>query len=237
MASADGEDPRDRRLPRGRHGLPRETVARSQRERLLAAVVQVTAANGYEATRVADILERAGVGRESFYELFADKRECVLAAHKVLVDDLEARMRAAYLAPGPWVGRVVDAIAVALRWFAADPAAARFTLIELTAIGPPSLERFQTDFSRFLELFDEGLDAGAPSPDLPQAGSLAVSAALARVHEEIVHGRAAALPALLPELTFELLVPFIGEAAARAERQRVEAAGASMPSPEPNQTI
>ena len=53
-------------LPRGRHGLPRELVARSQRERLLAAVVRVTATKGYESTSVADVLEEAGVGRESF---------------------------------------------------------------------------------------------------------------------------------------------------------------------------
>ena len=85
------------RLPRGRHGLPRELVERSQRERLLAAVVHVTVAKGYEATTVADILGEAGVGRESFYELFDDKLDCMLAAHKILVDDLETRVRAAYV--------------------------------------------------------------------------------------------------------------------------------------------
>ena len=78
-------DLRKWRLPRGRHGLPRELVTRSQRERLLAAVVRVAAANGYESTSVADILEEAGVGRESFYELFEDKRDCLLAARGILV--------------------------------------------------------------------------------------------------------------------------------------------------------
>jgi AcrR family transcriptional regulator len=217
------EDLREWRLPRGRHGLPREIVARSQRERLLAAAVRVTAAKGYESTTVANLLEDAGVGRESFYELFDDKRECVLAAHTILVDDLEATMRTAYLAPGPWADRVVAALAVALRWFAADPAAARFVLIELTAVGPAAMDRFQSDFSRFIGLFDEGLDEGAPPPDLPRANGLVVSAALARIYEEVVRGRAAELPRLMPELTFELLVPFLGEEAARVEQSRVAA--------------
>lgn len=221
------EGPRDLRrwrLPRGRHGLPRELVARSQRERLLAAVVRVSAAKGYEATSVADILEEAGVGRESFYELFADKQDCILAAHAILIDDLEAAVLVPYREPGrPWVERIRNALAAALEWFAADPAAARVTVVELAAVGAVSRQRFQEDFRRFVALMDAGLDETAPSPDLPQATSFAVGGALARVYEEIVAGRTAALPRLLPELTYELLVPFLGEAAARDEEQRAAA--------------
>src|SRR5205085_1563328 len=117
------EDLRDWRLPRGRHGLPRELVTRSQRERLLVAVVRVVAANGYEQTTVGDILEEAGVGRESFYELFESRRDCMLAAHALLVDDLEARVREAYLGEGPFPLRLRAAVAAALDWFAEDPAA------------------------------------------------------------------------------------------------------------------
>ena len=52
------------KLPRGRHGLSAEVVTRSQRERLLAAVVQVSAEQTYTGTSVAEILKAAGVGRE-----------------------------------------------------------------------------------------------------------------------------------------------------------------------------
>lgn len=220
------EDLRKWRLPRGRHGLPRELVTRSQRERLLAAVVRVTATRGYEATTVADILEEAGVGRESFYELFDDKLACMLAAHTILIDDLEHRVREAYTAPGEWPDRVSNALAAALEWFAADPAAARFTLVELAAVGSASRLRFQADFTRFIQLLDEGLKDGGPSPELPGATSLAVGAALARVYEEVVRERAAGLPTLLPDLVYELLVPFLGEEAARAEQRRAAAGSA-----------
>lgn len=223
------DDLRQWRLPRGRHGLPREIVTRSQRERLLAAVVRVIAAKGYEATTVADILGEAGVGRESFYELFEDKRNCMLTAHALLVDDLEAQVKAAYTAPGPWLDRVMQGLAVALDWFAADPAVGRFTLIEVTAVGPASLARFDADFTRFVELVDGGLGEGAPCPDLPRASSLAVSGTLARIYEEVVCGRTAELPDLLPELTFELLVPFVGEEAAREQELRAAAIGVSGP--------
>jgi AcrR family transcriptional regulator len=219
------EDLRKWRLPRGRHGLPRELVTRSQRERLLAAVVRVTAARGYEATTVADILEEAGVGRESFYELFSDKRDCMLAAHAILVEDLEAKVRAAYAQTGPWQERVTNALAAALEWFAADPAAARFTVVELAAVGTVSRIRFQDAFARFVELIDEGMEDDGAGPELAQATSLGVGAALARIYEEVVLERTAELPALLPDLTYEALVPFLGEEAARDEQSRAAAIG------------
>lgn len=218
----DPEDLRRWRLPRGRHGLPRELVTRSQRERLLAAVVRVTATKGYDSTTVGDILGEAGVGRESFYELFDDKLACMLAAHKILVDNLEERVREAYCEPGPWPERIRRALAATLDWFAADPDAAHFTLVELSTIGPEFRTRFQAEFSRFTTLLDEGL-ADAPDPELAQATSLAVGGTMARIYEEVVLGRTADLPRLLPDLTYQLLVPFVGEEGAREERRAAEA--------------
>lgn len=216
----ESPDLRKWRLPRGRHGLPRELVVRSQRERLLAAAVRVTAAKGYEATSVADILAEAGVGRETFYDLFEDKRDCVLAAHTLLVEHLEATIKAVYDEPGPWANRVRRALAAMLDWFAADPAAARVTIVELAAMGPESRERFQETFYRFTDILEEGREGSAPQPERPRAAELAVSASLARVYEEVVRDRARELPNQLPGLTYEVLVPFLGEETARAEKQR-----------------
>ncbi|HET9198618.1 MAG TPA: TetR/AcrR family transcriptional regulator [Solirubrobacterales bacterium] len=218
--TAEHEDLRQWRLPRGRHGLPRELVERSQRERLLAAVVRVTAANGYESTTVGDVLGEAGVGRESFYELFEDKLDCMLAAHKILADDLEKRVRAVYLEEGPWPQRVRRSLAATLEWFAADPEAARFFLVELSTVGPAFRATFKAEYARFTELLDEGLGDDGPNPELTRATQMAVGAIMARIYEEAVLGRAAELPRLLPDLTYGFLVPFIGEEAARVERER-----------------
>jgi AcrR family transcriptional regulator len=212
-------------LPRGRHGLSREAVARSQRERLLDAAARVTAARGYEATSVADILGEAGVGRETFYELFEDRRACVLAAHAELLDDLIAHVRVAYEGPGEWVERCRATLRVLLDWFAADPPLGRFLLIEPAAIGPEFHAIFQAGFDRFVEVIDSGLDAQLPDTDPLPATSLAVGAAIARVYGEVAADRTARLPTLLPQLTYETLVPFLGETA--AHEAAFEAAPAS----------
>jgi AcrR family transcriptional regulator len=82
-ASARSKSVAPRRLPRGRHALAPEEVLRDQRERLLAAVPAVAAERGYEAMSVSDIVKRAAVSRNAFYENFSDKQDCVAAAQEV----------------------------------------------------------------------------------------------------------------------------------------------------------
>lgn len=190
----------------------------SQRTRLEGAVVAVAASKGYEQTTVADVLESAGVGRETFYEMFDDKRDCMLAAHARLVDELEARVRCAYLEPEsePWPQRIRAAVATALDFFAARPEVARFMLVELFAVGAPAREVFQEGFNRFVVLLEEGLDEDRLDDGPVRATPLAVGAVAARTYEEVISGRAEELPRLLPELTYELLVPFVGEEEAQA---------------------
>jgi len=51
------------KLPSGRHGLSREVVVRSQRERMVESMIAVVAMKGYTETTVADIISNAGVSR------------------------------------------------------------------------------------------------------------------------------------------------------------------------------
>ena len=213
------------KLPRGRHGLPREVVARSQRERLLAAVVHVSATKGYQATSVADILKQAGVGRESFYRQFKDKEDCFVVANDALVGHLEERVGEAYKQPGAWPERVRRGLAATLEWFAADPEIARVMMIEMGTVGPIASERFRDTFRRFTTLLDDGrefVESAPDLPDLPNLASIAGGAVFARVYEEVALGSTASLPRLLPQLTFELLLPYVGEEAASKEREVAE---------------
>lgn len=218
----DGELPKDLhlwKLPRGRHGLPRELVEQSQRERLLAAVIRVTAAKGYQASSVADILNEAGVGRETFYRHFKDKEDCFVAANDSLVANLEGRVREAYEQPGTWPERVRHGLAETLQWFAENPEIARVMMIEMGTVGPIASVRFRETFRRFTVLLDDGREPVESLPELPHLANIAGGAVFARVYEEVALGQTTNLPALLPQLTFELLLPYIGEEAAAGERE------------------
>src|SRR5215213_10405909 len=84
-----------RRLPRGTHGLDPSLVAASQRTRLLGAVGREVAEKGYNAATIDDIVRAAGVSKQTFYEHFADKLDCFLAAYEAASDELFEHVRAA----------------------------------------------------------------------------------------------------------------------------------------------
>src|SRR5918995_7393152 len=82
-----------RKLPPGRHGLPRQFVLHNQRGRLVEAALQVFGTQSFGEARVADVLERAAISRKTFYEQFADKEACFMAAY----DAASVRVRDAVL--------------------------------------------------------------------------------------------------------------------------------------------
>src|SRR3954451_24564057 len=71
-----------RKLPPGRHGLPRQFVLHNQRGRLVEAAMHVFGTRSFGEARVADVLERAAISRKTFYEQFADKEACFMAAYE-----------------------------------------------------------------------------------------------------------------------------------------------------------
>ena len=75
-----------------RLALPRETprvqVEEIQRSRLLAAAAAVIDEVGYEQTSVARVTARAKVSRRTFYDLFANREECLVA----LLDEAAGRV-------------------------------------------------------------------------------------------------------------------------------------------------
>ena len=145
-----------RQLPRGRHGLTREAVVGSQRERLLRAMADAVAANGYAKTTVADVLKRARVSRETFYEQFQNKEECFLAAYDAAAAIVAAEMSAA-LPQGNGAGasftqRLDGLLRAYLEALAFEPALARTFMVEVYAAGPGALARRVEVQTRFAEL-------------------------------------------------------------------------------------
>jgi AcrR family transcriptional regulator len=110
-------------------------AANSHRERLLSAMVQTAARDGYAGASVARVVEQAGVSRATFYQHFAEREACFLAAYRQIVRRMRAVVRAGAEAPGsrPPLWAALDA---ALGNLASDPSSARVFLVEALAAGP-----------------------------------------------------------------------------------------------------
>jgi AcrR family transcriptional regulator len=139
---AQGEKTGTRELPRGRHRFTREAVAESQRSRLLAAVAQSVATNGYTDTTVGDVVALAAVSRRTFYEHYSDLEACFLAAYRDGMDWLFDQIRSAVRAQAGagWRDRVRVSVEAYLAALAARPAAAHAFTIEAMGGGQSVLE-------------------------------------------------------------------------------------------------
>ncbi|WP_280452178.1 TetR/AcrR family transcriptional regulator [Nocardia cyriacigeorgica] len=159
-----------RQLPRGRHGLPREQVIASQRERILQAMGEAMVDNGYVGTSVAAILKKAGVSRETFYEQFRSKEDCFEAAYERAVGQLLDRIAetdAAAADPGDRahvdpIERMRRLFGTYLQHLADDPASARLFLVEVYAVGAKAVARRIELQDLFVERIAEVLDARTP---------------------------------------------------------------------------
>jgi AcrR family transcriptional regulator len=198
-------------------------VAESQRERLLRAMVREVAERGYDQVSVSRVVERAGVSRGAFYEEFAGKDECLFEAYDAMLDVLISRVRTAFTEADPWPTKVRLALGVLLEELAADPGLARMATVEIPSAGPTAHQRYREGIQRFLPFFRQGRDYSGRDEELPKDAELmAVGGAEAIIFDEVVAGRVTRLPALLPDILFTLLVPYLGPEEAVAEMRRAQ---------------
>src|ERR1700749_2232508 len=148
------------RLPRGRHGLSPEYVAKNQRDRLIAGLISVLYEVGYQNTTVSLIGRRAGVSKSDFYKHFDSKDDCFFAAYDWAVGRIreEAEGACRELAGEDWPPRVREAIDRLLATLATDPPLASLTLVEGLRAGPGVYDRYQAA----LQIFATRLREGAP---------------------------------------------------------------------------
>jgi AcrR family transcriptional regulator len=190
-----------RRLPSGRHGLPRAFVSRNQRERVLDAVAHAVADKGYAATRVVDITDRAGVSRKTFYELFSDKEEAFLAAFDAVAALTFAQLGRVFedrSQPLPWLERTRQGFASFLALLAAEPEFARMCLVEARLAGPRATARLEDGKAAFRALLAGGRAEVVALPAIPGVSESAVVAGLCEhIEQHLLAGDAARLPELL----------------------------------------
>jgi AcrR family transcriptional regulator len=191
--------PANRRLPPGSHGIPADVVVRNQRERLVAAMAEVCAERGYAEATVAAVAKQAGVSSLTFYKQFADKRDCMLAAHRQLLGRLLEEVDRVCEAEIEPEAKARSAIHTALALFAADVPSARLLTVEILAAGAEGAKRHDAMVAAFVGRLRSGRETGARA-SIPSADWVRVAGMLALVGKLVVAGEAERLPALEDEL-------------------------------------
>jgi AcrR family transcriptional regulator len=221
-----GERDRRQKAARGAQGvdgrLSREQVRAVQRERILAAMAAITTERGVAGATVEGVVERAGVARGTFYEVFDDFGACLRAL-------LEASMRRAVVAverelerEGSWPDKALGALAALLGLLEDDPALARMGVVDALAAPAAVL----TERARELELLKHMVDRASGHGGATNGGQsllraeTAVNAVAGALHARIVRGEAPPFLSLLGPLSGVALVPYL-DARALAKQVKV----------------
>jgi AcrR family transcriptional regulator len=220
-AHAESAPPGLHRLPPGRHGLPREFVARNQQDRLVAGTIAAVSEHGYHEATISQISAAAGVSRRTFYVYFEDKQECFLASYDRVADHIRQAAEEAAGSEASWPLRVAARLGAVLETFAANPQLATFTLAVPPRAGGEVTAHFQAALERGLAELTEGM----PPPPAVRPPSQAVQHSLiggiaSLIVERVEAGEGERLGELHPDLVELFLSPFIG----RAEAVRITAA-------------
>lgn len=142
--------------------MSREQVVAAQRARILRAMADAMVEGGYAGTPVAEILRRAGVSRETFYQQFGSKEQCFAHAYEAAVEILLDRVGGARGARGSRDERLDRVLRAYLDALADEPAFARLFLVEVYAAGPEALAQRATLQAGFVDLLGDLLGVETP---------------------------------------------------------------------------
>ncbi len=228
------------RSPRsGASGLGLERMTEIQRARILAAMSEVACERGAGNVTVAHVVERAGVSRRTFYELFDDREECLLAAFEEALRCAGARVLPAYRTDERWVGRIRAALAAFLEFLESEPAMG-LLLVGSPGAGARALERRRGVLALAIAAVNEGHEqskTGTEPPQLTAEGI--VGGVLSILHARLLacvpsiialtrdrgvtsslESPAGSLLELTGPLMSMIVLPYLGAASARQELER-----------------
>ncbi|HWO24510.1 MAG TPA: helix-turn-helix domain-containing protein [Kofleriaceae bacterium] len=178
-------------LPRGRHKLDREVVAASQRQRLLEAMAELVAEHGYAAVTIGDIATRAGTAKRTFYDHFADKEQCFLAALDGITDTLVQATARFFAMPGTVRERCEYSLRAYLELLGSMPSASKIFYLEAMATGPEAIDRRTEMLLRFahnIVALSREAEAQGDGREISEQHALAVVGALHTLIFHQVHG-------------------------------------------------
>jgi AcrR family transcriptional regulator len=204
-----------------RDGRGVEGVVEIQRARMLTAMTEVACERGPANVTVAHVVERAGISRRTFYELFEDREECLLAALEDAIARASRYVLDGYDSGARWAERIRMALAGLLSFVEEERGAGWLLIVGSLGAGSSALERRRCVLAQMIAVIDEGRTEAKAGQDLPSlTAEGVVGAVFSVIHGRMVEGDHGRLVELLNPLMGMVVMPYLGPAAARRELQK-----------------
>lgn len=200
--------------------LERERLGELQRARILSAMFDVVCERGAGNVSVAHVVERSGVSRRTFYEHFADREDCLLAAFQDALAHATRRVLTAAVAVGEWRARVRAGLFALLCFLDEQPAMGRLLIVESLACGPRVAERRLGVIAELTRIVDDGRSQNGSTTAGPLTAEGVVGGVLAVIQTRLTPPKSEPVTGLLNQLMGMILLPYLGAAAVRRELDR-----------------
>ncbi len=180
---------RGQRAANNGDGAPAQAPKQTQRERLLQAMIELSARAGYQAASIAQLSSRAGVSSATFYEQFEGKEDCFvnayLAVSERVLEQLEPVPQDTVMSDEEWSQAARAALGRLLSAIQRDPDGGRVLYIESMAGGQRMLEARRRVLEEFEQRAQDLLDstpAGHSALDLPATALVGATRAIVTRH-------------------------------------------------------
>jgi AcrR family transcriptional regulator len=198
-----------RGLPRGEGNVSRSFVVHNQRERILDALANLAAAQGFGATTIPEIVQEAAVSVQAFYEHFSGKEDAFLVAYELGHRKALAIVERAYEAQESWPGAVRAGVTRLLEFLASEPAYAHLALIDALTASPKAVAVAHDGMNAYAWMLEAGLESSLNgNPPTAVAVEATAGALLELCFVYVAAERARELPDLSEFATEIALRPF-----------------------------
>lgn len=182
-------------------------------------MVQESCERGAGEVSVAQVVERSGVSRRTFYEAFDDREACFLAAFEQVLELARNHVVSAVQARQGWRERIRSGLLALLALIDQQPSVGRI-LIRESLSGPNRrvLERREEVIAEITHLVDGGRGQSLEPEGVTQLTSEGiVGAVLAVMYSRVSAPEPGRMVDLTNELMGMIVLPYLGSAAARSE--------------------
>jgi AcrR family transcriptional regulator len=206
------------------HSPKLELVNSPKHEKILEGMLEAVGAEGYDNTSVRTVLDRTGLYRQAFYDNFADKDDCYLAALEMGIARLEAMMVRAAASEESWRARLQAGLGALLDELDAEADFGRGVIVGVHSAGPQALGRRAEAMKRAADFIDLARGEVSEEEEPPQIAPEGIVAGIhAIVHSRLSTGANDGFRDLLPEFMYFAVLPYFGAEAASAEMQAARA--------------
>jgi AcrR family transcriptional regulator len=202
-------------------GFTRDQVTAIQRARLLAAAVATIEEIGYTRMTVTRVVARARVSRKTFYDVFADREECFLAAFEQTHARAWHAAAEACDSESEWRKRVRSGLGRLLVLMEEEPGLGKLWIVEALAGGERVLKRRAEALEQFADIVHQGRFAADGARRPPDVTALGVAGGvLAVLHARLLKDADRAPTDLLNPLMSMIVLPYLGPRVAGRELSR-----------------